>query len=100
MAKIFAGNKNNIKNGKGIIVEHSGKCVAVFNKNGSFFAIDNACPHKGKSLGDGELNGDFVVCPFHNWKVNIKTGEAQNSPGKFNEKYKVEVNGQIVFVHI
>lgn len=49
-------------------------CVA-----GEFRAISGACNHVGGPLGDGRLDGDYVVCPWHNWKYHRATG--QGEPG-------------------
>ena len=48
MAKI-----SDIPEGQGKTFTVEGQEVAVFNKGGQFFAIDNTCIHKGGSLGEG-----------------------------------------------
>lgn len=52
----------------------SGEKVAVFNVEGSFFAVQDACPHRGGPLSQGRLEGHYVSCPFHAWKFDLKTG--------------------------
>ena len=54
--------------------------IALFNLDGEFFAIDNRCPHRGGSLGDGEVNGSIVTCPWHGWEFDCRTGEAVENP--------------------
>ena len=39
-----------------------------------FLAVDNQCPHQSGPLCDGIVAGDAVVCPLHQWKVNLETG--------------------------
>jgi nitrite reductase/ring-hydroxylating ferredoxin subunit len=39
------------------------------------FAIDNACPHEGYGLVQGDLVGNTVTCAWHNWKFDVTTGE-------------------------
>lgn len=51
-----------------------GKEYCVIHKEGKIFAIDNICPHQGASLALGELKGDDIICPLHQWKFNFKTG--------------------------
>ena len=48
--------------------------VAVFRSEGYLFAIEGKCPHKGASLGNGSIDGCAVVCPWHDWKFDLKTG--------------------------
>jgi nitrite reductase/ring-hydroxylating ferredoxin subunit/multimeric flavodoxin WrbA len=53
--------------------------VALTYKNGSFAAISGVCNHVGGPLGEGTLDGDYVVCPWHYWKFHYRTG--QGEPG-------------------
>ena len=48
--------------------------IAVSYRDGSFGALANACNHAGGPLGDGTLDGDYVVCPWHNWKFHRTRG--------------------------
>jgi multimeric flavodoxin WrbA/nitrite reductase/ring-hydroxylating ferredoxin subunit len=51
--------------------------LAVSFANGEFSVISGVCNHAGGPLGDGRLDGDYVVCPWHNWKFHAKTGEGE-----------------------
>lgn len=56
--------------------------IAIFNLDGTFRAIENSCPHRQGPLSDGIVAGNDVVCPLHNRRFSLETGEAQNqSPG-------------------
>ena len=48
--------------------------LAVSCKDGTFGAVSNACNHVGGPLGDGRLDGDYIVCPWHNWKFHRCSG--------------------------
>jgi nitrite reductase/ring-hydroxylating ferredoxin subunit/multimeric flavodoxin WrbA len=48
--------------------------LAVTYKDGEFGVISGVCNHKGGPLGQGELVGDYVKCPWHNWKYHRMTG--------------------------
>ena len=43
--------------GEARVVEAAGKTLALFNVGGTYYAIDNACAHRGGPLGEGELDG-------------------------------------------
>ena len=93
MAKVKVCKVSDIKEGEGKLVQANGKQIAVFKKDGKFFAIDNTCPHMGGSLCDGDIDNEEVTCPLHMWKFNIKTGEnTMPGIGKIGS-YKVEVQG-------
>lgn len=72
--------------------------VALTCRNGEFGAISGACNHVGGPLGEGTLDGDYVVCPWHYWKFHRATGEGE--PGYEADKvpsYAVrEENGRIL----
>lgn len=51
-----------------------GKQIALSFQNGAFGAVDNFCNHVGGPLGQGRLDGEYIVCPWHNWKFNRTTG--------------------------
>ena len=66
--------------GTGKTVEVQGARIALFNVGGSFYAIDNTCPHAGGPLGEGSLKGDVVECPWHGWKFDVCTGQRPDNP--------------------
>ncbi|HUO65184.1 MAG TPA: Rieske 2Fe-2S domain-containing protein, partial [Terriglobales bacterium] len=64
--------------GEGRVVDAEGKALALFNVDGAFYVLDNACSHRGGPLGEGELEGTMVVCPWHAWRWDVKTGANAN----------------------
>lgn len=86
--------------GTGKTVSAKGKDIALFNAGGAFYAIDNTCKHMGGPLGEGELNGEIVACPWHGWKYNIKTGQNQVIPTIKVEVFKTKVENGEVFVEV
>ncbi|MEZ4456496.1 MAG: Rieske 2Fe-2S domain-containing protein [Gemmatimonadales bacterium] len=51
--------------------------IALSHHRGEFGAISGACNHVGGPLGDGQLDGDYVVCPWHHWKYHRQTGNGE-----------------------
>ncbi|RPI68364.1 MAG: hypothetical protein EHM47_14585 [Ignavibacteriales bacterium] len=50
--------------------------VAVFKIDNKVYALSNICPHQHTALiYDGFIEEEFVVCPVHGWKFNLKTGK-------------------------
>ena len=82
--------------GQGRVVEVNGNEVALFNLNGTFYAIDNMCAHQGGPLGEGLLEGETVICPWHSWKYNVTSGVCSSNPSVNVKTYSVKIeNGQI-----
>ena len=77
---VTAAQVSEINEGEGKVVNVEGKDIAIFNVEGEFYAIDNACRHKGGPLGEGMLDGITVTCPWHHWKFNIKPGVSPVNP--------------------
>jgi len=48
--------------------------LAVTHRDGQFGVISGVCNHAGGPLGEGRLDGDYVTCPWHNWKYHRTTG--------------------------
>lgn len=48
--------------------------VAITHKDGEFGAISGVCNHAAGPLGQGQLDGDYLVCPWHHWKFHRVTG--------------------------
>jgi len=53
--------------------------IALTCVGGEFHAVSGVCNHVGGPLGQGRLDGDYVVCPWHQWKFHRATG--QGEPG-------------------
>lgn len=86
--------------GQGKTIEVDGKKIAVFNCDGTFYAIDDTCKHRGGPLGEGELEGTMVTCPWHGWTYDVTTGECADDPGVCVDRYEVKVEGDSVMVGI
>lgn len=86
--------------GEGRVVTAGGKTLAVFNVDGTFYVIDNTCGHRGGPLGEGELEGSVVTCPWHAWRWNVTTGANANNPALKVECFPVTVESGDVFVEV
>jgi nitrite reductase/ring-hydroxylating ferredoxin subunit len=84
--------------GTGRTVDVQGVWIALFNVNGSFYAVDNTCPHSGGPLGEGHLDGDIVECPWHGWQFNVRTGERPEVPHFTVACCPVRIEGDVVQV--
>lgn len=84
--------------GTGKCVQANGKEIALFNVGGTFYAIDNTCLHRGGPLGEGELDGTIVTCPWHAWQYDVRTGVNTMDESEKVEPYEVKVEGGSVLV--
>jgi len=87
--------------GTGKVVQADGRAIALFNVEGTFYAIDNTCTHRGGPLGEGALSGDTVECPLHGAHFNVKTGAVTNPPARAAVRsFPVKIEGNDVLVEV
>jgi nitrite reductase/ring-hydroxylating ferredoxin subunit len=95
------GSIQEIPPGKAKPVTVNGRKIAVFNINGSFYAIEDQCTHRGAPLSEGECEGTEVICPWHGARFDLSTGSNLCPPAPRGvAAYKVQVVGDEVQVDI
>ena len=77
-----------------------GKMICVANVNGTISAIDNVCLHQGGPLGEGTIEGGKVVCPWHGWQYDPRTGQAVQNPNAKLAVYPIKIEDGEVVVEI
>jgi nitrite reductase/ring-hydroxylating ferredoxin subunit/multimeric flavodoxin WrbA len=75
--------------------------LAITYADGVFSVVSGVCNHSGGPLGDGRLDGEYIVCPWHNWKFHCRTGAGEMG---FEEdcvpRYETKIEGGRLFVDI
>lgn len=96
------GEQAKFSPGEQVCLEVEDARIVVFNVDGELLSIANICPHAGLPLGDGELRGLVLTCPFHGNGYNVKTGANVDFP--YEElpvrTYPVRLNGGRVEVYV
>lgn len=78
-------------------VEVEGEGVCLYNVDGEVFASLDACPHRGAPLSAGELSDGVVMCPFHGWEFDVRTGECVSLPeARPLQRLEVRVEGEMI----
>src|SRR5574337_410144 len=98
MAFMRVGKKEEIPAGTIREFQVDGKTLALANVDGNYYAIHNTCLHRGGPLGQGELEGKVVTCPWHGWQYDVTSGKVTMNPAVGVETYAVEVRGEDIFV--
>jgi len=78
---VAVAQESEIPAGTGKTVRAGAYDLALFNDAGSFFAIDDTCPHQGASLGEGLFHEGRVICPWHAWVYDVRSGQCRGVPG-------------------
>jgi nitrite reductase/ring-hydroxylating ferredoxin subunit len=98
---VKVAQSDEIAPGQGKMIEVGGKKIALFNVEGSFYAIDDTCTHRGGPLSEGSLDGKEVTCPWHGAIYDVITGEVLSPPApKGVARYNVRVEGTDIEVEV
>ena len=82
-------------------VAFNGRLLAVFNAGGKFYVLDDACPHRGGPLSEGEVQGAQVTCPWHAANFDLATGQHLCPPAQRGVRsYPVQVVGDEIQAEI
>lgn len=85
--------------GKALRVEIEEEPIALFNVDGTIYAIGDTCTHEEASLSEGDVFGDCVECPLHGAEFDLKTGKARTLPAVVPvATYEVKIEGGEVLV--
>jgi nitrite reductase (NADH) small subunit len=108
MSTHVVGPASEIAPGGRKIVEVAGRSIGVFNVDGVFYALRNACPHQGAPLCMGSVKGTaeasrpgeyvwgregrILRCPWHGWEFDLATGQSVFNPHRTRVRsYRVTV---------
>jgi len=90
-----------LPNGERLFFELDGKPIVLFSLNGEYLAIEDVCTHDQGPVGEGELDGEQIICPRHGARFDIRTGKVLSFPAVTDLKvYKVRVNEEYIEVSL
>jgi len=80
--------------------EGGGTIVCLANVEGNLSALENCCPHREGPLGQGWIEGDLVVCPWHSWMFHAATGLSEYPANQHVAVFPVKIEGEEVLIEI
>jgi nitrite reductase (NADH) small subunit len=80
--------------------EINGKTICVANTGEGCAAMDNVCVHRGGPLGQGVVEGNKVICPWHGWMWDANTGAASHDTSIRVKVYPLKIEGDSVLISI
>lgn len=82
-------------------VRIQGRRILLANVEGRFYATDDTCTHEDASLSLGVLKGEWVKCPLHGSRFNVRTGEVMEEPAEEPLKtYPVRIEGDTILIDL
>jgi nitrite reductase/ring-hydroxylating ferredoxin subunit len=86
--------------GRSKVLHIRGREIALFNTDGTFYAVKNICPHRGVSLDRGAVEGGILTCPGHAWQFDLRTGDCVSHPPAGLRCYPVQIHGDSVWIEV
>ena len=98
----FACKLSELKPNQATSIEVSDRFVVlVLLNDGKVYCVEDLCTHDGGTLGDGELDGNCLICPRHGAKFDVKTGNAICMPATEGTlSHEVRIKDDDVFVQL
>jgi nitrite reductase (NADH) small subunit len=73
---------------------------AICNVGGELHALEGICPHAGGPLGQGNIVGDALMCPWHAYEFDPRTGENLDNPLMRVVKVPLKVEGEDILIEV
>ena len=102
MAKLLKiANTKDVPPGQAAPFTIEGQKIALFNVDGTYYAVGDTCTHRGGPLSEGDVQGTTVTCPWHGADFYLKNGAVLGPPAQNAvPSYKVMVEGDDIKVEI
>jgi 3-phenylpropionate/trans-cinnamate dioxygenase ferredoxin component len=81
------------------VVDGDGRQILLLRVAGEIHAFDNACPHEGNPLVDGDVLGDQLECAYHGWRFDLRTGACLYGDDAAR-RYQAEERGGEILIRI
>ena len=82
------------------VVRVEGRSLALSRVGEEFFAMDNTCLHRGGPLGEGGMDGFDIICHWHGWSYDVRTGAFKVIPALKVRTYVTRREGDSVMVDL
>lgn len=69
-----------LPSGERLFIEIDNLPIVIFNIAGQYFAIGDVCSHDNGPVGEGDLEGEEVICPRHGARFDLRSGKALALP--------------------
>ena len=92
---------NEIPSAQARTVKAGDTMIAVFRlTDDRVKAVENRCPHKQGPLAEGIVSGDDILCPLHNWRIHLDSGEVAAPDEGCVKTYATKVENGMVLLKL
>ena len=77
---VQAAKLDDLKGDGPFALSANGVDVVLVRTGAGWRAFEGRCPHQGALLGEGEFDGERIVCRNHKWRYQVATGKREGGP--------------------
>lgn len=74
--------------------------LVLCRQRDEYFVLDGVCSHAGGPLCRGEIDGAVLVCPWHGWEFDLRSGVCEIEPTLRQQTYQVRIDGEEIQVAV
>ncbi len=74
MSFVRVANLDALPPDRGLRVVVDGIALGLYRVGEAIYAMEDACPHAGHPLSEGDLEGCVITCAAHGWPFDVRTG--------------------------
>jgi nitrite reductase (NADH) small subunit len=100
MPLVKVGSLSELPPGSVLEVQVGDGTYAICNAGGEVHALDGICPHAGGPLGQGALHGTTLVCPWHAWEYDCRSGANEMDEAFQLAKFPVKIQGDDILIDV
>ena len=82
-----------------VLAGNTAVCLVRTDAHG-YTALDNRCPHQGGPLGEGQMDGEWLICPWHGYEYDPQTGDPPAGYGDCATPFPLEVRADGIYVQV
>ncbi|HEU0265135.1 MAG TPA: Rieske (2Fe-2S) protein [Geobacterales bacterium] len=97
---VFAAKVAEVPNFGKKLVTINNRQILLINMKGTIFACENDCPHQGSPMQAGIIKDEYISCPRHGYRFNLKDGQCRDFPEYTLTTFPVTIQGEDIFVEL
>ncbi|MDF1595379.1 MAG: thiamine pyrophosphate-binding protein [Acidimicrobiia bacterium] len=82
------------------MVSAGGRALCVTRTESGWGILDNRCPHQGGPLGEGQVEGEYLLCPWHGYEYDPVSGQPPPGFTDAATAYPVELRPDGLYVEL
>lgn len=101
VSEVCIGSIDQIPPGEGRTFRIGTEEIAVFRgRDGSVYAVENRCPHRGAPLAEGVFGGVQVICPYHSYRFQLSDGACVTDASCRLRTFPVRLDGYLLVIKV